>query len=137
MRSLVSLCTVALLALAACGGDRVFTADEFVREANEAGAGLVLGNPLTSTQQGVEVFDIGFADERLQATGEAHDHSELAGSLTVAGDTEGALAELERCESAVSLTCYRAANVVLYFAGDPADERLVAVAQAISALASE
>ena len=37
----------------------------------------------------------------------------------VTGDSDSAREEFERCQSTSSLTCYRAANVVIYFDAPP------------------
>ena len=126
------------LLVAACGGERTFAPDEFVDAANEEGAGLVLGEQLTSIEEGVDVYALSFADEATaQATGdEEHGHG-TGGSMIVTDDGESAITEFERCETAVSLTCYRAANVVLYFNAAPTDEHVVPVDAAIRALGNE
>jgi hypothetical protein len=126
------------LLVAACGGERTFEPDEFVGAANEKGAGLVLGEQLTSIEEGVDVYALSFADAATaQATGdEEHEHG-TGGSMIVTDDAESATAEFERCETAVSLTCYRAANVVLYFNAAPTDEHVVPVGTAIRALGSQ
>ena len=52
-------------------------------------------------------------------------------------NADAAREEFERCESAATLTCYRAANVVLYFDAAPGDQRVARVETAIRALAAE
>jgi hypothetical protein len=94
-----------LAILAACGGERTFEAAEFVEEANAHGAGMELGEPLSSTGAAGEVFAVELASSATQVHG--------GGSLIVVDDAEEAQAEFARCESAASLVCYRAANVVL------------------------
>ena len=103
-RLLPSLAALAIV-LAACGEDRTFEAQEFVEEANAQGAGMELGEPLTSADAGSEVFAVELASSATQVHG--------GGSLIVVDDVEAAQAEFTRCESAASLTCYRAANVVV------------------------
>lgn len=130
-----ALATLLALLLAACGGERSFEPAEFVDAANREGANLVLGDPLTSTQEGVDIFAVHFAGEASEPA--ADDHAAGGGSMVVAEDAETATGEFERCESAVTLTCYRAANVVLYFDAESTDRRVAAVAAAIRALASD
>jgi hypothetical protein len=123
-------------ALVGCEGERSFSAEEFVEAANERGAGLELGEPLLATDPEAEVYAVRLAEdadhEGEPATGEAEvGHGHGGGSLIVAGSDAEALAEYRRCEGAVTIHCYRAANVVLRVeADDPAElDRLrVAVA---------
>lgn len=117
------LVLIALLAVG-CGGEREFEPGEFVDAANEEGAGLVLGDSLTSITEDVEVFSISFRGGG-------------GGSLIVTGDSESAAGEFERCENAVTLTCYRAANVVVYFDAAPGDENIAKVDAAIRALGDD
>lgn len=119
---------------AGCGGEREFEAEEFVDAANEEGAGLVLGGSLTSIEEDVEVFAIEFAEE---GGGHEGEHAHSGGSLIVAGDAEAATDEFERCESAVTLRCYRAANVVLLFDAEAGQAEVAKIDAAIRALGSE
>jgi hypothetical protein len=120
------LLVIAILAWFAVGcGEREFEPDEFVDAANAEGAGLVLGESLTSITEDVEVFAISFE----QGSG--------GGSLLLTDDSDSAREEHERCESAVTLTCYRAANVVLYFDAPPSDAQVARVDAAIRALGDE
>lgn len=123
--------------LAACG-EREFDAAEFVAEANERGAGIELGEPLLSAREGTEVY--GF-DLEPQGTAGAEDHGggheHAGGSLIVTADADAGRAELERCQGAVTLACYRAANVVLAVEGEPGSPELAGLDAAIRALASE
>jgi hypothetical protein len=124
-----------LVAWSGCG-ERTFEAEEFVAEANGHDAGLVLGPPLSSSREDAELRTLSFAGTGAApapAAGDVHG----GGSLTVLGDDEEALAEYERCESSVSLICFRAANVVLIFEGDLAPADLRRVERALRALASE
>jgi len=98
----VVLLALAALTAAACGsGGREFDAGEFVEEANSHGAGLELGAPLDSSQPDTELYEV-----RSEGGG---------GTLAVMESEESAEAEYARCEDTVSLFCYRAANVALYF----------------------
>jgi hypothetical protein len=122
---LPALLFVLVAMLAAGCGEREFEPEEFVDAANAEGAGLVLGDSLTSITEDVEVFALSFED------------GGGGGSLIVTGDADSARGEFERCESAVTLTCYRAANVVLYFDAAPDDERVANVDAAIRALGAD
>jgi hypothetical protein len=126
----IALATLALAA-AACGGERVFEPTEFVEEANAAGAGLALGEPLMSTREGLDVYELRFAGAVQSARDEEH---EATGSLIVADDGEAALAEYNRCESAATLVCYRAANVVLAIQGEAGSPWLTQLDAAIRTL---
>jgi hypothetical protein len=127
-----ALATFAAATLAAgCGdGERTFTAPEFVAEANRNGAALELGAPLTVAAGDDEVYGIAIASRggngRAEATGE---HG--GGSLRVTDDDAAAADEHARCESAASLICYRAANVVLIFEPGTAARDLARVEAAI------
>jgi hypothetical protein len=123
---------------AACGGERSFEPEEFVDQANAEGASLVLGEQLTTIEEGVDVFAISFAEEKGHEREQEPDgQSHSGGSMIVTSDSEAATEEFQRCETAVTLTCYRAANVVLYFDVEPSDEQVAKVDAAIRALASE
>ena len=127
----------ALIAVLVSGcGEREFEPDEFVQAANEEGAGLVLGSSLTSITEDVEVFALSFAEEEEPAPGGGDEHGG-GGTLIVTGDADSARGEFARCQAAVSLTCYRAANVVLYFDVPPEDEHVARVEAAIRALGDE
>ncbi len=103
MTARLLLTALALTAIAACGGgERTFTASEFVEEMNDKGANLKLGGNLLNDQEGIEVFELRFARS-------------FEGSLVVAEDIDVGVSEYERCESAATLLCYRAANVVMLF----------------------
>ena len=113
--------------LASCGaGERTFDAEAFVTEANEHGAGLVLGPTLRSSREDADVRDLSLTEPDGGSAGGEEAHA--GGSLTVLEDGDAALAEHERCETSASLICFRAANVVMIFEGSlaPADHsRLV------------
>ncbi|MDQ3730196.1 MAG: hypothetical protein M3355_11490 [Actinomycetota bacterium] len=105
MKGRLLMIAAAIVAPVGCGeGQRTFTASEFVGEMNDEGADLELGADLPNTQASVEVSEIRFG-------------SDGDGTLTVAEDAEGGISEYERCESAATLLCYRAANVVVIFDG--------------------
>jgi hypothetical protein len=110
----------AALAVAGCGsGEREFDAETAIAELNEAGAGLVLGEPLATTIAGTEVRVISFAGDAGPVDGDGPG----SGAVVILEDVAAAQAEFRRCESAVSFVCFRAANVVLRFAGIGASER--------------
>lgn len=137
MRILAGI-AVTLLGAVGCGGERAFEPAEFVEEANAKGAGLVLGEPLASIEEGVEIYSISFTEEPGEGRGsEPGDHSHSGGSLIVTEDAESARAEHARCEDAVTLVCYRAANVVLLFDTDPSDEHVAKVDAAVRALGDQ
>jgi hypothetical protein len=110
---LASVSLLALLALAGCSDERSFDAETLVAELNDAGAGLVLGKALPSTEESVEVRVVDFA------TG-----SGSAGAVVILADADAAQAEFVRCEGATAFVCFRAANAVLRFSElDPAGQR--------------
>lgn len=126
------------LALAGCGdGERTFSAQELVEQANANGAGLELGDALETSREVAEVREVTFVE-----AGEPHDdeiaqHEHGGGTLTITTDAEAGLAEYERCESAATLLCFRASNAVLFFEAslDPADR--TRLEDALRAMASE
>ena len=132
---LPALCLLIALLAAGCSGERSFEADEFVDEVNAEGAGLVLGEPLTSLEEGADVYVVSFEDAPAPEVSAGRAHS--GGSLVVTEDADAATAEFQRCEGAVTLTCYRAANVVLYFDAEPTEPHVTKVDAAIRALAEE
>lgn len=106
-----------LLLLAACGsGERDFDAATLIAELNGAGAGLELGPPLESGGSGTEVTVVTLSDAgRSGAT-------QTSGAIVILGDAAEAEAEFDRCESALSFVCFRAANAVLRFTGISAEQ---------------
>jgi len=124
--------------VAGCGGEQEFDGREFVDRANQSGAGIVLGEPLVSARDDVEVYELEFTDgSATGGDGDAeHGHEDGGGSMAVAADAGAAKAEYQRCEEAVSLVCYRAANVTLFLeALDPAEQ--ARIDRAIRDLASD
>lgn len=111
---LASASLLGLLALAGCSDERSFDAETLVAELNDAGAGLVLGKALPSTEASVEVRVVDFA-----AGGGGS-----AGAVVILADAEAAQAEFVRCEGATAFVCFRAANAVLRFSElDPAGQQ--------------
>jgi hypothetical protein len=120
-----TLGAVILLALAACGSDdRSFSAEEFVEQAEANGMTLKLGESLTTDQEDLELFALRLAGEGT-------------GTLAIADDADAGLAEYERCESAASLFCFRAANAVLVFDSEVPNQDLARVEAAVRAMAEE
>jgi hypothetical protein len=133
-----SVLAIALVALAAvivgCRGGQEFSAEEFVEEANSHGAGLELGAPLDSSREGTELYEVTVepAAGAEPALGEQHG----GGTITVTDDAADAEAEHARCEGTVSLFCYRAENIVLFFDEEASPETLGRVAEALKAMQS-
>ena len=137
--------SLALLAgsLGACGDEVSFTADELVAELNARGGEVRLGEPLTTTQENVEVYALrlsGAGTVPGVSPGDAGDapvdvHG--GGTLTITEDADAALDEYERCESAASLVCFRAANAVLIFEGTVPNQDLARVETAVRGMAEE
>ena len=133
----VSIALAAIGVAAAAGGcgegERTFTAPEFVAEANRHGAALELGAQLTVAAGDDRVYGIaidGAADDGHAQEGAEHG----GGSLRVTDDADAAVDEHARCESAASLICYRAANVVLILEPGTSASDLARVDRAIRRL---
>lgn len=118
-------------ALAAGCGEKDYDAEGLVAELNAAGAGLVLGQPLSSTE-GSSVTAIDLA-EGGGGTGGA-EHTE--GAIVVLDDSEAASQEFARCEGAVDFVCFRAANAVLRFSGITPEEQ-ARITGAVSSLETD
>ena len=98
--------------LGACGGERVFSAEEFVQEVHAEGVQLNLGQELATTEGGVtELHAVEL--EPLVGAPAVPGEGPPSGSLAVYEDTAGAGDRLEECRNAVDLQCYQAANVVV------------------------
>lgn len=124
-RMCIPLAALGVAAAGGCGeGERTFTAPEFVAEANRNGAPLELGAPLTVTEGDDEVYGVAVVERGERRRGGAEEQDEHGGgSLRITEDASAAEDEHARCESAASLICYRAANVVLILEpGVPARE---------------
>ena len=113
-------CAAAALALApaatGCGGGQTFTAEEFVRDINREGVKLKLGEPLTTDEEGKELYAVELAplQPRLDSEGEP---VTTGGSVSVYDDDAEADAEYETCRQAADLLCYQLANVVVVLEG--------------------
>jgi hypothetical protein len=135
-RFALSACFVlAALTPSACG-ERSFEAEEFVDEANASGAGIELGEPLTTTESDAEVYALRIVAEHAEATDGEHAHGG-GGSLTVTEDDDVALARYEECEAAATLLCYRVANVVVIVEDALPPEDRSRLDAAVSSLASD
>jgi hypothetical protein len=136
---------LAVVGAAACGSsERTYTAEEVVQELNARGASLELGQPLSTDDPDAELYAVEMeageehsGEARPQdAKGElGHEHS--GGSLKVTESSDRAEEEFQRCEKAVTLLCYRAANVVLLFEQEADPEQLAELTVAIRALGSD
>jgi hypothetical protein len=135
---------LAVLGVAACGSDeRTFTAQEFVDEVEARGVTLELGRPLSTADPDTELYEVevvraeeGDRPEPEHGAAElGHEHS--GGSLRVTEGADEAEEEFERCEAAVSLLCFRAANVVLVFEQEADPGSLAELTVALSGLESE
>ena len=119
-----------VLALSGCGGEREFSAPELVGELRNDGAPIQLEEPLRDEQEGVEVHEVSI----LGGIAAGDDsHAAGAASLTVAKSEELAIEEFSRCETAVSLICFRVANCVLTLTDDD-PETLAKVETAVRAM---
>jgi hypothetical protein len=140
---LSALACAALLAgsVTGCGDETTFTADELVTEVNDRGAGIRLGEPLTTSQEDVELYALRLAGGGAVPglppgdAGSAPTDVHGGGTLTITEDDDAALAEYERCESAVSLVCFRAANAVLIFEGAVPNQDLARIESAVRSMA--
>ena len=135
---LVALIALAM-ALAACG-ERSFSAQEFIDEANDHGVKLVLGEPLSNEEGGAELYAITIEDPHAAAEAASGQlevgHVHGGGSLRVEDDSEAAEAQYARCDQA-GLFCYRAANIVLIFEADAEPDALAGLAKALRAIQAE
>lgn len=126
--------TAAAASAAGCGSEREFDEASATEALNEAGADLVLGEPLPVSTEGVEIHAVSLDHEGEGPAGDAHAHGD--GALIVLGDSAAAEEEFARCQSAVDFTCFRAANVVLRFTGmSPVDQQHLS--DSVSAIATE
>lgn len=138
LRRLVAIALVSSVALLGCGEDESgFTAEEFVAEANERGAALVLESQLDSTREDMELHAVEIEGPESGEPAALEEHGHAGGTLTITASDAAAAVEHERCELAASLLCYRAGNVVLFLedALEPGDQ--ARITDALSAMASE
>jgi len=106
-----------------CGGEVTFDADGFVEALNAEGVEIELGGALVNDQEGVEVREVSF--------------NRVSGTLVVTASEETGTAEYERCETAVTLLCYRAQNVVLMFEDEIDPAKRTRLESAFRALAGD
>lgn len=117
-----------------CGADgREFTASELVEELNANGAPFQLEGPLLNDQENVEVYELSVSTASSPTAG---GQVESGATLTIAETDEQAITEFQRCESSVSLTCFRVANGVLLLSDDEPG-LLAEVEAAVRAMESE
>jgi hypothetical protein len=111
--SLLLMVVVGVLTTGCGSGERTFDTEDFVEEINARGAQLELGPVLTTRSDGVEIHVLDFSGD----SSDSQLHSPETGSATmlVMDDSAAAQAEFARCDSSATLTCFRAANVVLRF----------------------
>jgi hypothetical protein len=132
--ALLALVAAAALTAAGCGsGEREFSAEEFVEEANAHGAALELGAPLDTPQEGAELYEVVFGEPHAGEAGHGLE-APHGGTLRVTSDADAGEAEYARCEKTASLFCYRASNVVLVFDEEAEPDSLAQVAAALKAM---
>ena len=115
---------IVALALAGCGDDRNFTAEEFVEEVNGEGVKLELGRELLTDREDQALYAVELPQVARLPGGEGH----AGGSMSVSDDSDGADQELASCEAAADLLCYRAANVVVVLEGGGIEAQQLGVA---------
>lgn len=114
----------------------LLSADGFVAAANEAGAGLELGPRLASSGEETEIHTVGFTD--AVGAGSIAPGSDLAhgaASLIVSPSAEAAGEQYARCDTAITIRCYRSQNVVL-LVDSPTPAEIARLDAAIRALES-
>lgn len=132
--ALCAALVAALAGLAGCGSETTFSAQEAVDEVNRHGAGLELGEFLTTSEEGAEVYSVSFAEATAPQGG---DHAHIGGTLVINDDGESALSEYERCERSASLICFRAANALIVFDDSAAAQDLEQLEDALRSMAAE
>jgi hypothetical protein len=137
--------SLAALTAGCAEGERTFTAEQFVAEANRNGARLELQAPLSATGADAETYAVALEPGGEKAGGgegavaepeggeESHEHG--GGSLQVMDTAGDAEEEHRRCEAA-GLLCYRAANMVVIFEQEADPEALARLADALRAMES-
>jgi hypothetical protein len=128
-RAALGLVLPAALAAAGCGDESRFTAEEFVRDVNREGVKLRLGEPLTTDEEGKELYAISL--EPLQGPRvDSHGEAILTeGSISAYDENEGEPDdEFRTCQQAVDLLCYRLANVVIVLEGGGLEAQQLGVA---------
>ena len=124
-RRLAALLLAAAAALAGCGEERTFTAEEFTEKVNGEGVKLELGEELFTDTEDKELYAIELAQvASLPGAGDGHS----GGSMSVYESAGGADEELASCKAAADLLCYRAANVVVVLEGGGIEAQQLGVA---------
>jgi hypothetical protein len=108
---LPALLAGSLLLAVGCGEEQAFEADEFVREVNDEGVELELGEELTTEEPGATLYAVELAP--LKGAPPVPGEGPVGGSLAVYDDEGAAEDRFATCEAAADLLCYRAANVVV------------------------
>jgi hypothetical protein len=144
-RALLHMAVLGFMAGFTGCGEATFDAREFVDRANAEGAGLELGEELTATAEDVEIWAVRFADASGRippaspgASGgsvRVPDLAHGAASLAVVESAGDAEEEFERCEATATLTCFRAANVVVRVE-NATNQEIDRLTEAIAALES-
>ncbi|MGI8461018.1 MAG: hypothetical protein ACR2OC_05180 [Solirubrobacterales bacterium] len=115
-----------------CGGERHFEAEEFITAANDQGAGFVLGTPLSTSLPDREIYVLELSAQAASGTPVGG-----GGSVVITENEETGRAEHARCESAATLLCYRASNVVVELEDALTPDSRRRVDEAFSGLARE
>lgn len=118
---------LAALALAACGEEKRFGAEEFVEEVRAQGVELTLGEELFSEDPDQELYEVEL-EPAAELPDETSEDAHTGGSLSVFDDGSGADEELRSCEEAADLLCYRAANVVVVLEGGGIEAQQLGIA---------
>lgn len=118
--------TLAVAALASCGSEQSFTAQEFVEAVNDEGVTLKLGEPLLSDDPSQELFAVEL--EPVSSLPGSEGGARTSGSISVSEDSGGADEEMRSCEASADLLCYRAANVVIVLEGGGIEAQQLGVA---------
>ena len=117
----------AAAALAGCGSEKTFTAEEFVDGINAEGVELRLGEPLLTDDESQELYAVEL-EPVSTLPGSEGGSGDIGGSLSVSEDEGGADQEMASCENAADLLCYRASNVVVVLEGGGIEAQQFAVA---------
>ena len=112
-------------ALAACGEEQTYTAQEFVDQVNEEGVKLELGEPLITDDESKELFAVELEPvSQLPGSEEGH----AGGSLSAYDEPSGAEDELDSCSASADLLCYRLANIVVVLEGGGIEAQQLGIA---------
>ena len=123
----VALAAAALAAAPGCASESTFSAAEFVDAVNAEGVELRLGEPLVTDDSDQELYAVEL-ESVSSLPGAKGGSGHVGGSLSVSGDGSGAEDEIDSCEQAADLLCYRAANVVVVLEGGGIEAQQLAVA---------